>query len=80
MLRRTVAVRLAAAGSLPCLRCGQPVRFGTAWELDHRVPIAAGGPDTFDNLGPSHAICNRSAHANLNHWGRKPAPTPSRIW
>ena len=32
------------------------------WELglhiDHVLPIIAGGPDTLDNVRPSHAICN----------------------
>ena len=35
---------------------------GIGWELglhiDHVVPIIAGGPDTLENVRPTHAICN----------------------
>jgi hypothetical protein len=40
-----------------------PRRIGKeGWQLglhiDHVVPIIAGGPDTLENVRPSHAICN----------------------
>lgn len=38
-------------------RCGDP-----GWEkglhIEHVIDIALGGPDTLDNVRPSHAICN----------------------
>lgn len=38
-------------------RCGDP-----GWEkglhIEHVVNIALGGPDTLDNVRPSHALCN----------------------
>ena len=43
---------------------GVPRRIGKeeGWELglhiDHVIPIIAGGPDTLENVRPSHAICN----------------------
>ena len=39
------------------------------WELalhiDHVVPIIAGGPDTLENVRPSHAICNMKKGAKM---------------
>jgi 5-methylcytosine-specific restriction endonuclease McrA len=45
-----------------------PRQSGTpGWQMglhiDHVVPIAKGGPDTLDNVRPSHAICNLSKGA-----------------
>lgn len=39
----------------PCVYCG-----GKATEIDHIVPIAAGGQTTWDNLAPACSFCNRS--------------------
>lgn len=53
-----------------CYLCAAPIdpqiprRIGkeNGWELglhiDHVVPIIAGGPDTLENVRPTHAICN----------------------
>jgi 5-methylcytosine-specific restriction endonuclease McrA len=34
----------------------------TGWErglqLDHVIPLSKGGPDTLENVKPSHGICN----------------------
>jgi len=41
---------------------------GNNWELglqiDHLIPISKGGPDTLDNVRPSHAQCNIKKRAN----------------
>lgn len=37
-----------------CLYCGGPFE-----ELDHNVPVAAGGPHTLENCRPSCGPCNR---------------------
>lgn len=41
------------AGRTNCSRCGQPIRPGEPWDLDHT-------PDRRTYLGPSHARCNRA--------------------
>ena len=53
-----------------CHICNQPIDFtaprqayqGTGWEMglhfDHLVPLSKGGPDTLENIRPSHAVCN----------------------
>ncbi|HSS11391.1 MAG TPA: HNH endonuclease signature motif containing protein, partial [Acidimicrobiales bacterium] len=60
-IRRMAATRLAVTGTLPCTRCGQPIGYGEAFDLDHRLPRAAGGTDRLDNLGVAHPHCNRTA-------------------
>lgn len=44
-----------------CHLCGQPV--GRDWQLDHVIPIAAGGPHCFGNAAPSHPLCNQRKNA-----------------
>ncbi|HSS11217.1 MAG TPA: HNH endonuclease signature motif containing protein [Acidimicrobiales bacterium] len=76
-LRRMAATRLAVTGPQPCTRCGQPIGYGEAFDLDHRTPRSAGGTDRLDNLGVAHPTCNRSATPH------RPAPAtaiPSRDW
>jgi 5-methylcytosine-specific restriction endonuclease McrA len=41
-----------------CAYCGAP-----AQELDHMVPVSAGGSNTIDNVVPACRPCNRSKHA-----------------
>ncbi|AKC03077.1 endonuclease VII [Gordonia phage Gsput1] len=36
-----------------CVECGSP-----EWELDHDVPVAAGGPHTIENVRPRCHPCN----------------------
>ena len=55
---------------LVCYLCNVPIDLnaprtqgrGEGWELglhiDHVVPIVSGGPDTLDNVRPTHALCN----------------------
>jgi hypothetical protein len=42
-------------GDAVCARCGEPIRPGESWDLDH----AEGDGNGY--LGPSHAACNRAA-------------------
>ena len=41
---------------------------GTNWHfslhIDHLIPISKGGPDTLENVRPSHAYCNLKKGAN----------------
>ena len=59
---------LLAYGTL-CNECGQsidmlsPRQTGIeGWknglQIDHLIPISKGGPDTLDNVRPTHGICN----------------------
>lgn len=54
-----------ARGQPPCAICGQPIDYTLphdnpmAYTVDHIIPIAAGGPDTLNNLQPAHRDCNR---------------------
>jgi hypothetical protein len=60
-----------------CYICAAPIdlqmprKIGkeNGWELglhiDHVVPIIAGGPDTLENVRPTHAICNMKKGAKM---------------
>lgn len=54
---------------LLCNICNEPINFVSArkvgkrgWErglhIDHVIPIAKGGPDTLENVRPTHGLCN----------------------
>jgi 5-methylcytosine-specific restriction endonuclease McrA len=58
----------------PCGICGEPVRIGDRWQLDHRVPRAHGGGD-LGNLQISHARCNSVKGATTRRAWR-PAERP----
>lgn len=59
-----------------CYICGEPIdmsaprKAGTeGWErglhLDHVVPESKGGPDTIENVKPTHGLCNILKHDKL---------------
>jgi len=55
-----------------CYLCDMPINFNVSgavnnnpqwhsgFHLDHFIPISKGGPDTLENVRPSHAWCNQS--------------------
>ncbi|GLE58616.1 hypothetical protein NJBCHELONAE_39260 [Mycobacteroides chelonae] len=49
----------------PCYHCGEPIDYDAdhedplSFEIDHLVALANHGPDTIDNIVPSHRKCNR---------------------
>lgn len=49
---------LVAAQENVCPLCKQSLYWGEELHIDHRIPIAAGGPDTPENLQATHAECN----------------------
>jgi len=65
-----------------CGICGEAVPLGLTMQVDHVVPLSAGGLDTPDNVRASHARCNmtrscdgpKAAHTRLagkganRHW------------
>jgi hypothetical protein len=55
-LRRKRLAPLVAAGLAVCVRCGQSIKAGSEWALDHR-------DDRQGYLGPAHARCNARAGA-----------------
>jgi 5-methylcytosine-specific restriction endonuclease McrA len=46
-----------------CHICGRKILVGEAWELEHRVPLALGGPDDESNVHPAHVTCHRAKSA-----------------
>lgn len=48
-----------------CYLCGEPIRLGQKWNLDHVRARAKGGKTTPDNLRPTHYDCN-NAKADLS--------------
>lgn len=57
------------AYGLLCNLCAEPINFiaprkvgARGWErglhIDHVIPISKGGPDTLENVRPTHGLCN----------------------
>lgn len=61
--RNRYRARLIKLG-LPCAICGRPIDYTLpgldpmSFHADHKIPLARGGADTFDNLQPTHRLCN----------------------
>lgn len=58
-VQRARAIVIALHGPT-CWLCGQAIRPGQAWDVDHVIPRSEGGSDALANLRPAHASCNRS--------------------
>ena len=47
-------------------KCGIP-----GWEnglhIDHLIPVSKGGPDTLENVRPTHGVCNLNKYANVGY-------------
>lgn len=75
--RRAQLAPAVATGNIACARCGNLIRPGQAWDLDHT-------DDRTGLLGPSHRSCNRAAGADkMNKARRRPGEYPyrwSRRW
>ncbi len=64
----------------PCAICGEPIDYtlhhldDMAFQVDHVVPLAAGGPDTLENKQAAHRKCNRSKwhHTDRDAYTTKP--------
>lgn len=46
-----------------CGICNAPADVDD-WDLDHIIPVARGGTDTFDNVQVSHPLCNKKKSNN----------------
>lgn len=58
--RTTLDIRVQA-GLVDCARCGNRIKQGEPWHLDHN------DADRGKYLGPSHAFCNTSAGGRKAH-------------
>jgi 5-methylcytosine-specific restriction endonuclease McrA len=47
-----------------CHLCGERLGLADEIDVDHVVPVAAGGTDDISNLRLAHASCNRSKGAS----------------
>ncbi|TVX97851.1 HNH endonuclease [Mycolicibacterium porcinum] len=56
-----------------CHICGQPIDYQLhhldpgAFQMDHLLQIANGGPNTADNVAASHRFCNRARSDTIDH-------------
>jgi hypothetical protein len=63
-----------ATGTVPCTRCGRPIKPGTPWHLDHNDNRAG-------YRGPSHATCNTSTGGTKGALaGHAKRATTTREW
>ena len=65
--------RIIAADQPACHWCNNPINYEAhhldpnAFQIDHVIPLDRGGPDTLDNIVPSHRACNRAKSDKLVH-------------
>jgi hypothetical protein len=52
---RAAKIKLARNGI--CFNCGQQIREGQEWFIEHPESLAQGGSDNDDHLWPSHVAC-----------------------
>ena len=59
-----------------CHLCNEPIDMGAprknglpnwqiGFQVDHIIPISKNGPNTLDNVRPSHSLCNIRRHSSL---------------
>ncbi len=51
-----------------CQLCGQPIRAGFKWRVEHLRPLSLGGGNELDNLAPVHEAC--ADDKNKDDWTR----------
>ena len=54
--KRRLAIFLAADGR--CHLCGQRIKPGEKWDVEHPIPLALGGADGDTNRAPAHSKCH----------------------
>ncbi|MFZ4843022.1 HNH endonuclease [Mycetocola saprophilus] len=62
---RPIIERTLPAPCVNVCQLGGVVYPGQTWHVGHIIDKSRGGPDTLDNLGPSHAKCNTSDGGKL---------------
>lgn len=61
--RRARMIEQALAAGADCHLCGERIGLADEIDVDHVVPVAAGGSDHISNLALAHSGCNRSKGA-----------------
>jgi 5-methylcytosine-specific restriction endonuclease McrA len=56
---------ILAEFGMVCHICGGVIESRADLEFDHVIPIARGGREAYDNIRPSHMVCNRRKGAKL---------------
>lgn len=73
-------------GKPDCGICGEPIDYALkspdpgSFEVDHIVPIAAGGDDALSNKQAAHRRCNREKWHRVADLGPVEWVTPRRWW
>ncbi|AOT23214.1 HNH endonuclease [Mycobacterium phage Taquito] len=84
--RRDRHRRIIAKGEPPCHVCGEPIDYQAhhldplSFTIDHITPLALGGEDTLDNLGPAHRKCNRDKSDKPPTWRTGVTFVTERRW
>lgn len=56
-LSPTKRLKLFEAHKGLCKLCGQPIRSGEPWIVEHLTPLSLGGTNDLSNLAPAHLVC-----------------------
>lgn len=57
------AARIFLAHNGICCNCGQQIRQGEQWFVEHPIPLAQGGADDETNTAPAHTRCKAAKDA-----------------
>lgn len=57
------AARIFLAHNGKCCNCGQQIRQGDGWFVEHPIPLAQGGADDETNTAPAHTKCKPAKDA-----------------
>jgi len=57
------ATRIFLENEGRCCNCGQLIRQGDGWFIEHLVPLAQGGADDDTNARPAHTKCKAKKDA-----------------
>ena len=80
--KRAGTIRQLMWKSLPhtCSRCGKRIESIRDMHVDHIVPLAKGGADTFDNMQLLHKACNLSKGAKLPMEDAAAVEPENEVW
>lgn len=84
--RRDRFRREVRKGEPDCYLCGEPIDYEAhhldpmSFTIEHITPLARGGTDTLDNIGPAHRKCNRSKGDSPAGWRPGVTFVTSREW
>lgn len=61
---RKERVRIFDLNTGKCHLCGEKIRVGDAWDLEHVVPWSLTRDDSDDNVKPAHKSCHKEKTAD----------------